>query len=79
MVKLKVENETKQERFKRIATARTNRVLDDLRLLANCSNISAYGYSEQQIKKIFNTIEGELKTVKMMFNKNRTRKKIELW
>jgi bifunctional pyridoxal-dependent enzyme with beta-cystathionase and maltose regulon repressor activities len=78
MVKLKVENESKQERFKRIATGRANRVLDDLRLLGNCSNTSAYAYSEQQVKKIFNTIEEELKIVKMLFNKKNTRKKIEL-
>jgi len=59
MVKEKIENETKEQKFRRIASARANRILDDLRLLGNCSNKSAYGYSEAEVKKIFSTIEKE--------------------
>jgi len=69
MVKPKIENETKEQKFKRIATARTQRILEDLRLLGNCANSNNYDYSEEEINKIFSTIEQELKRVKNLFNK----------
>ena len=74
---MKIENELKADKFKRIATFRTNRVLNDLRLLGNCSNTSAYSYTEEDVKKIFSAIEGEVKQVKLMFGRNK-KKKIEL-
>lgn len=77
MVKKKIADETNQERFKRIAETRANRVLDNLRLLGNCSNKRLYSYSETEVKKIFNAIDGELKIIKIMFE-NKKRKKIEL-
>jgi len=77
MVKERVENETKEQKFRRIASARANRILDDLRLLGNCSNKSAYAYSDNEINKIFSTIEKEIKRIKLMFENNK-RKKIEL-
>jgi len=78
MVKIKVTNESKQEKFKRIATLRANKVLDNLRLLSNCSNTSVYNFSDHQVKKIFNTIENEVKRTKSMFDRSKKRKKIEL-
>lgn len=77
MVKIRVENESKREKFKRIATLRANRVLDDIRLLGNCSNTSTYKFSEDDIRIIFTAIESEIKRVKIMFEKKR-RRKIEL-
>ena len=44
-------NETTEERFKRVAEARTNAVLDKLRILGNLSNRQMYSYSEKDIKK----------------------------
>jgi len=69
MVKPKVEGETKEEKFKRIATSRTQRILNDLRLLSNCANTSIYSYTHHEVNKIFSTIEKELKRVKGLFNK----------
>lgn len=77
MVKMKIDNESKEQKFKRIATARANRILEDLRLLGNCSNTSSYIYSEEEVKKIFNAVDGEIRKVKIMFE-NKKRKKIEL-
>jgi hypothetical protein len=54
--------------FKRIASSRTKRVLDDVRLLGNCSNINTYAYSEEDMNKIFAAIEKEVKRVKSLFN-----------
>jgi len=69
MVKLKVKNETKEDKFKRIASARTRRIIGDLRLLGNCSNTNTYAYSSKQVNKIFSTIEKEVRRVKSLFNK----------
>ena len=64
----------KRERFEKIAVARTNRILEQLRLLGNCSNKNNYAYSEEDVKKIFSVIEAEVKTTKAKFiaekNKN---------
>lgn len=58
---------TKRERFEKVAVARTNKILNDLRLLGNCSNKNNYEYSEKDIKKIFGAIETELKKSKYKF------------
>lgn len=59
--------ETKRERFVRIAEARTNKILGMMRLLGNCSSKSNYEYSEEDVKKIFNALEKELKITKNKF------------
>ena len=69
MVKPKINNETKEQKFKRIATARTLRILEDLRLLGNCANTSTYSYAQEEVSKIFSTIEKEIKRVKSLFDK----------
>jgi hypothetical protein len=73
MAKNSVKNETKGEKFKRIASYRTLRILDDLRLLGNCANKGTYAYSEEDVNKIFSTLEKELKRVKTLFNKPETK------
>lgn len=52
--------ETKQERFKRIVEARVNKVIQMLRLLGNCSFKGNYEYSDEQIEKVFRTLQLEL-------------------
>lgn len=70
--------ETRQQRFKRIAGARTNKILDMLKLLGNCSNTGNYEYSDNDVKKIFNAIESEVKASKAKFIKSTTKNKFEL-
>ncbi len=55
------------EKFKRLATVRTNAVLEKLRILGNCSNSSVYEYTEKDIEKIFSTIENQVKETRMRF------------
>lgn len=57
----------KRERFKRLAVSRTNEVLKRLKVLSNCANRSAYEYTEEEISKIFSTIEKSLKESKSKF------------
>jgi len=67
MAKEKVENKT--EKFKRVASLRTQKILNDLRLIGNCSNKAIYSYSHDDINKIFGVVDKEFKRVKMLFNK----------
>ena len=69
-----MKKETAHDRFVRLATKRTNAILDKLRVLGNCSNRSAYSYTEEDIDKIFSAIERELKDVKSKFQTVRSRK-----
>jgi hypothetical protein len=48
--------ETKREKFVRIVEARTNKIIDMIQLLGNCSNASAYEYKSADIDKIFSAM-----------------------
>ena len=60
--------ETKNEKFIRIAEARTNKIIDMIKLLGNCSNTNTYEYDKEDVKKIFSAIEMELKLAKARFD-----------
>ncbi len=64
-------NETPKDRFKRLATLRTNEILKKLRILSNCANRSFYDYTDEDVKKIFLAIEEELKVARARFKRNR--------
>ena len=59
--------ETRRDRFIRIATKRTNEVLEKIRVLANCSNKSSYEYTESEVNKIFSEIDKAAKNAKAKF------------
>jgi len=67
-------NETPEERFKRIASVRTNAVLDRIRILGNLSNRQMYSYSEEDINKIFSAINKQLREVRAKFNSQKQAK-----
>ena len=60
--------EQKRERFKRLGTQRTNTVLLRLKVLGNCSNRSAYDYTEEEVNKIFSEIERRVRETKSKFH-----------
>ncbi len=60
--------EQKRERFKRLASQRTNAVLKKLKVLSNCANRSAYDYTEEEINKIFSEIEKRVRETKSKFH-----------
>ena len=68
------EQETKREKFVRLAEARTNKIIDMIQLLGNCSNQSQYEYSQKDVSKIFNAIQAELDSAKKRFSKQDTQK-----
>lgn len=59
--------ETKRDRFIRLAEARTNKILEMMRLLGNCSSKANYEYTDEDVRKIFGALEKELKNTKNKF------------
>ena len=79
MVKVRIENESKENKFKRIAEARVNKILEQISILRNCSNTQVYDYSESQVNKIFKALDEELRITKMVFQgSKKTRRGIRL-
>ena len=70
-------NENKNDKFKRLAKQRGNRILKDLQLLGNLSNTNNYSYSDGEIDSIFSAINSELKNQKSRF-KNSKKPEIQL-
>jgi len=70
-------SESKKEAFQRLATKRTNAVLERIRVLGHCANPQLYDYSQEDVKKIFQAIEKELRVVKVRFQ-NSTKSEFRL-
>ncbi len=70
--------ENRKERFKRLATIRTNAVLYRLKVLSNCSNRQLYEYDEKEIEKIFSEIEKKVKEAKSKFHFSKRDEKFKL-
>jgi hypothetical protein len=57
----------KRDNFVRLAEARVNRALREIRLIGNLSNRGAYDYVETDIRQIFKALQRELDTAKARF------------
>ena len=68
----------REERFKKIAVKRVNKILEDLRLLGNCSNKGNYEYSEDEVRKIFTAIDKEYQNCKNKFYGIKDKEKFKL-
>lgn len=68
----------KQQNFKRIAENRTGKIVNLISKLHNLSNSSFYEYTDEQIDKMFDTIQKELDKQKEEFKRKGKNKKIEL-
>ena len=66
--------ETKRDKFVRIAEARTNKIINMIQVLGNCSNQSLYEYSQKDVNKIFNAIQAELDEAKKRYSKQDSQK-----
>lgn len=67
-------NETKEERFKRLAEQRVAATLDKIRLIGNLAT-SQYSYNGDQIAKIFAALKGAIADVEDKFQRTLERKK----
>lgn len=57
----------RRERFENVAARRTQKILDLLDILGNCSNKSNYEYSDEDIRKMFLAIENKTKNIRALF------------
>ena len=69
------QNETKEERFKRLASLRTNEVLRRLKVLGNCANRQVYEYNAEDVNRVFGEIDRKLREVKAKFNSLKEKEK----
>ena len=63
--------ESKEEAFLRIAKPRVESILRAIRILGNCSNHNNYGYTSEQVEKIFDTLNKALVNVQTKFTKSK--------
>lgn len=70
------DGETKNERFRRLAESRGNRLIREIALLGNLANRKNYSYSEEEVARLFEPILQELEEVRALFGNetNSTRK-----
>ena len=64
---MKPPKETKDEKFRRLAEARVNKILHLFRLLGNLSWTANYSYTRDQVEQIFTTLQLELVKTKVRF------------
>ncbi len=62
--------ESKEDRFKRIAEKRVQRVIDSLRSLAQASNPRMYAWNQGQLSRIWAAIDQELKACQASFEQS---------
>lgn len=64
----KIENETKEQRFVRIAEPRVSRACKAVSLLGNLAG-SGYEYTEEQVDAMFGAVQEALDTARAQFKK----------
>jgi len=70
MLNNSTKNETKREKFERLAEQRVNLIFDQFRKLGNLSNSKNYDYNEEDVKKIFSELNKAFKRAKNLFLEN---------
>lgn len=66
-------NESKAERFVRLAEPRVSRACKAISLIANLAS-SWYEYSEKQVDAMFEAMQAELDAAKAAFNKGKEKR-----
>ena len=64
---------TRRKRFETVAARRTQKILEFLDSLSNCSNRSNYEFNADDVKKIFTAIRDRVKTTEAAFDKELNR------
>ncbi|GAB3619916.1 hypothetical protein GCM10027417_11770 [Glutamicibacter endophyticus] len=60
--------ETRNERFRRLAATRGDRLIREISLLGNLANKKNYDYTREEVDALFHPIESELKEVRALFD-----------
>ena len=64
---MKPVNETREDKFTRLAESRVNKIIDALRLLGHLSHKGNYTYTHDQVDAIFKAIQKDLNAAKAKF------------
>ena len=67
---MKVETETREEKFRRLAERRVNAIIDKLRLLGHLANKSNYSYTNEQVDAIFKVLQKDLNAANLNSQKD---------
>jgi hypothetical protein len=57
----------KRKKFVELAEARVNKTINDIRLIGNLANKSAYDFDEEDVKKIFRALQRATDAAKQKF------------
>ncbi len=60
----------KRAKFVELANKRVNKAIDQLRLVGNLSNRSAYEFTDDDARKILKALQKEVETLKAKFSDN---------
>lgn len=60
--------ETRNERFRRLAASRGDRLIREIALLGNLANRKNYDYSADEVEALFGPIEAELHETRALFD-----------
>lgn len=63
-----MEEETRNERFRRIAERRMSRIFSNMNLIANLSSKKNYMYSNQEVNELFQAYMAKGKEIRMYFD-----------
>ena len=77
-MKKPMKNETKRDRFRRLAQRRTNLVISRLRILGNCADKGRYEYAKEDMERIFVAIDRRLNKIKAKFELPTDREEFKL-
>jgi hypothetical protein len=61
-------SESRNERFRRLASTRGDRLIREISLLGNLANPKNYEYTPEEVEALFRPIEAELKEVRALFD-----------
>jgi len=64
--------ESKNERFRRLAKARGDRLIREISLLGNLANRKNYEYNQEEVAILFEPIIRELEEVRTLFDPSAT-------
>lgn len=74
-----MDDNKKRENFKKIAERRTNEILDKINSFQNFTNTSFYSYTDEEIDKILEYINGAIKqSIEPLKERNKEKKKWKL-
>jgi hypothetical protein len=62
-----MKNESKEERFKRVAEKRVQNIIKSIRSLSQLANSKIYDWNSEQLKKIWSATEKEINNCKKHF------------